>query len=52
LPELVVAAWDRRLRAGAGALGLGLAPAELGSTRDTSVQPEEKGDEVEPPAEA
>lgn len=28
--ELIVAAWDRRLRAGASAAGLALAPAELG----------------------
>lgn len=30
-PELIVAAWDRRLRAGVSAAGLALAPAELGS---------------------
>ncbi|HXF22218.1 MAG TPA: type II toxin-antitoxin system VapC family toxin [Streptosporangiaceae bacterium] len=28
-PELIVAAWDRRLRAGASAAGLALAPAQL-----------------------
>jgi uncharacterized protein len=28
-PEVIVAAWDRRLRAGATAAGLALAPAEL-----------------------
>jgi uncharacterized protein len=29
-PEVIVAAWDRRLRAGVSAAGLALAPAELG----------------------
>jgi len=28
-PELILAAWDRRLRAGASAAGLAIAPAEL-----------------------
>ncbi|MGP8000127.1 MAG: type II toxin-antitoxin system VapC family toxin [Streptosporangiaceae bacterium] len=30
-PGLILAAWDRRLRAGASAAGLALAPGELGS---------------------
>jgi hypothetical protein len=29
-PELIVAAWDRRLRAGISAAGLAAAPAQLG----------------------
>jgi uncharacterized protein len=29
-PELIVAAWDRRLRVGVSAAGLAVAPAELG----------------------
>jgi uncharacterized protein len=30
-PELILAAWDRRLRAGASAAGLAVAPADLGA---------------------
>lgn len=39
-PDLILAAWDRRLHAGAQAAGLNTAPAELG-TRIPAVPPEE-----------
>jgi uncharacterized protein len=39
-PDLILAAWDRRLLAGAQAAGLNTAPAELG-TRIPAVPPEE-----------
>ena len=38
--DLVVAAWDRRLRAGAGALGLRIAPAGLGEAEEVAEQDE------------